>query len=604
MIIKINKILCFTTFLSLFFINLSSQQLSENYLESVPDYLQGELLDEVDKENNKKTLEAPEITLNKTRKMLSEMKKELENINARFTETYLNPDIRKGELTRFGDDFFNTLITSYSPLNDPNPSNTYILDVGDILGINIIGNNFSNSSVEISRDGSITIPKIGSTKIAGLELSLAVNHIEKFVNERSLGSQVYVSIENIKDIQVLVIGGIESKGVYTLTGNTNILHIINKANGIAENGSYRDISVLRNGNIVKEYDLYEIFISGKITNDFQFISGDTVKVGFIKHEVSISGGINNPAIYEYKAGNSIKDIIDMAGGLLPYANKNSIGLERSNNDDYSSLIIGYEEFAEVLVEPMDNIFVYSFKPKPKSAYTVNISGSVNKPGTYDLSEGSKLSELIAQAGGYKNDAYSFGAQLYRKDLIKKEEAIRQKLLDSLLNNEFNRLTSPVDAQFFYEKLKNNKPVGRLNVEFDQDSLRMDPSKDTLLKNGDEIIVPSFPNYISVYGEVNVPGSFIYKNELDIMGYIDNAGGTNYFADIERIVLLSPNGKSYLVNNSFFGKLKKGDIILYPGSMIYVPRKFVYIDRTTYISRIAPIFSSLALSIASLNSLNN
>ena len=138
MIIKISKILCYTTFLSLFFINLSSQQLSENYLESVPDYLQGELLDEVDKENNKKTLEAPEITLNKTRKMLSEMKKELENINARFTETYLNPNIRKGELKRFGDDFFNTLITSYSPLNDPNPSNTYILDVGDILGINII----------------------------------------------------------------------------------------------------------------------------------------------------------------------------------------------------------------------------------------------------------------------------------------------------------------------------------------------------------------------------------------------------------------------------------------------------------------------------------
>ena len=66
----------------------------------------------------------------------------------------------------------------------------------------------------------------------------------------------------------LVIGGIESKGVYTLTGNTNILHIINKANGIAENGSYRNISVLRNGNIVKDITNQLIHVTSDINRYF------------------------------------------------------------------------------------------------------------------------------------------------------------------------------------------------------------------------------------------------------------------------------------------------------------------------------------------------
>jgi len=599
--IKFFKVLIFSTFL--ISTDLDSQEISENYLQSVPDYLQGEVLEGVDTKAQEKNLEAPNITLVKTQKMLDDMEKELENINARFSETYLQKDKKNNKLKRFGDDFFNTLQTSYSPINDPNPPSTYVLESGDTLRISIIGNNSSNNSLKIARDGSINIPKIGNIQLAGLELSKAVDYINQFVSERSLGSEVYSSIENLKDIQVLVIGGVESKGIYTLGGNTNILHIINVANGISKNGSYRNISVLRNGNNIKQYDLYDIFISGKISSDFQFASGDTIKIGFLTQEVSISGGVNNPAIYEYKFGDSVADIINLAEGLLPYADSSKIEIKRANTDSYSTLRITEDQLSQTLVEPMDNIYAYSFKPTSQKAISISINGSVNKPGTYVLPEGSKLSELILMAGGYNEQAYPFGAQLYREMLKEKESAMRNILLESLANNASS---SPEGAtsQFFYRELKNNKPIGRLNIEFDTDRISMNPSKDTLLFDGDNIVVPSFPNHISVYGEVSSQGSYEYSNNLTVKEYINFAGGVSYFGDKTRIILISPNGKSYLIKTGLLGDYMNRDISLYPGSLIYIPRQFGFLDTVSYVSTIAPIFSSLALSIASLNTINN
>ena len=137
------------------------------------------------------------------------------NINARFSETYLK-ETREDSLERFGNDFFNTLQTSFAPNSNFNPANTYIVDSGDVIGITIIGNNAGSHKLKIKKDGTINIPKIGKLSISGLNVSQAFENITNFVQETSLGSQVYSNIEALKDVQVFIIGGVEAKGSYTL----------------------------------------------------------------------------------------------------------------------------------------------------------------------------------------------------------------------------------------------------------------------------------------------------------------------------------------------------------------------------------------------------
>ena len=154
----------------------------------------------------------------------------------------------------------------------------------------------------------------------------------------------------------------EAKGSYTLPGNTNILHVINSANGIAENGSFRDIQILRDGETVKVFDLYDVFISGDLETSFQFRSGDLIKVGFLNQQVSISGGINNPAIYEFKDGETLKNIVSFAGGFTPYADLNRIEIKEAISMRGVSKTLTKDNYSGFKIKPMDNIFVYSFKP--------------------------------------------------------------------------------------------------------------------------------------------------------------------------------------------------------------------------------------------------
>ena len=578
-------------------------------MDTIPDYLRGEVVDQIDETKlPDKNLDAPDITLYKTQLMLKKLQKDLADINSRFIETYLKEDANN-DLKRFGDDLFNTLQTSFAPTNNFNPSNTYVLDSGDIVGLTIIGNNAGNHKIKISNDGTINIPKIGKLSISGLNISQAFTNINNFVQERSLGSEVYTNIENLKDIQVFMIGGVEVQGAYTLPGNTNILHALNNANGISENGSFRDIQILRNGSTVESFDLYEIFISGNFKNDFQFSSGDIIKVGYLDQQAAVSGGVNNPAIYEFKNGDTVKTIINFSGGFSPYANKDKIEVIRSNSDENFSKVLSYKDYDAFTIKPMDNIYVYSFKPLPKKVITIQIKGEVNKPGTYNLSEGASFADLIIMAGGYTENSYPFGTQLYRENLKKAESAIRTKLLDSISNSIFSSTntgsSSPgqEDAlQFFYNELKTFEPIGRLNGDFDIDKdMVLDQS--VLLEDGDVVAIPKFSNTISVYGQVNNPGTYLIDNNNDLNTYIKYAGGIGYFGDKNRIVLIQPDGKSYLVNRSFLSQYKNNNITIYPGSLIYIPRDFNVLDNTQYLSVVAPIFSSVALSIASLNSLN-
>ena len=116
--------------------------------------------------------------------------------------------------------------SSFMPINEPNFDSTYVLDFGDTLEIQLIGQKNSIEQLAIKRDGSINIPEIGKIFVSGLSLESVNKLIKSKISSAYIGVEAFVTLVNVRDIQVLVTGNAYNPGIYTLNGNSNMLHAL------------------------------------------------------------------------------------------------------------------------------------------------------------------------------------------------------------------------------------------------------------------------------------------------------------------------------------------------------------------------------------------
>jgi protein involved in polysaccharide export with SLBB domain len=240
---------------------------------------------------------------------------------------------------------------------------------------------------------------------------------------------------------------------------------------------------------------------------------------------------------------------------------------------------------------------------------VKISGAIKTPGTYVISKGETLSSLIKKAEGYKDDAYPFGSIL----LNTQAREINKNATDKLYRTYIQKLITKGDALFASEslpfilnELKQSTITGRVMAEFNLDVIKSDPDLDTKLDNGDEVIIPTVTQQVYIFGEVNKVGATRYKSGSDINEYLMNSGGTLESADKSNIFIVHPNGEvsRFQTRGLSFLNKRSNDILVYPGSVIYVPRKIKARDASLVASIWAPIVSATATSITALSVLSN
>ena len=282
------------------FVLVQAQELDENFLDSLPDDVREDLVNragentESAKENyrpsqySSKLKQAEELIDLKTRieKDLLELENRLGS-DARLKVAY--------ELELFGKDFFSTFQTSFMPINEPNPDSSYTLDVGDILTIQLIGQKDSIEDFAISGDGSINIPDIGQLTLAGLSLDDASQLVKSRVSLSFIGIEAFISIAQIRDVNILVAGNAENPGIYTLSGNSNLLQAISIAGGVNDEfGSYRAINLLRNNVVIETLDIYDLLINGNYNLKERLRSGDVIFVEPRKKLSQLMGQLKDP----------------------------------------------------------------------------------------------------------------------------------------------------------------------------------------------------------------------------------------------------------------------------------------------------------------------
>jgi len=563
-----------------------AQEIDEIYLDSLPDDVKEDVLDKMDA---KEEMDKPVYRRAST--MIDKDDKELEEIE---------------ESVIFGKKFFDIIQTSFMPINEPNLDGTYTLDFGDELEISLIGQNESTDNYEIKRDGSINLPDIGKIILSGLTLNEGSELIKAKVNQAYIGTKAFISLSNIRDINIIISGNAYNPGIYTLNGNSNMLQALSMAGGLNDFGSYRNIQLLRDGEVIDTLDIYQVLIYGK-TNLYRSLrSGDSIVVNRKGKIVSIESGVLRTGKYELTDDESFEDLINFSNGLNSNADLENVILKRVIKGSSEVINVNYNQISDLEVKDGDGLFIREYKFN-----SVRIDGAVKNPGTYILPLGTKLSKLIEDAGGYEESAYPFGGYLNNKKSLEINQESKDRLYDKFLNDLILKsgTNMPVDSSFglFLKQLKDSTVAGRVIAEFDTDVLKAHPELDTILEDGDEIIIPNITQQVYIQGEISNPGAIRYSPNKGIDFYLENAGGSLDSADIKNIFIVHPNGETTnLSTNSKISFILSDNNknLVYPGSIIYVPRSSNLASSLEVVSIWAPLVSSLALSLTSLSVLNN
>lgn len=579
---KINyNLLLIFTFLITTSIHSYSQSFDEAFLQSLPEDVREDLLRKKN-ENDEKA-----------------------KVNYRNPSTFIDKDVpinvEENELTRYGEKIFSMMQSSFMPLNEPNMDPSYILDYGDVLEIQFVGQKSSIVKTPIKRDGSISIPEIGKIYLSGLSLSEASSLINQKINEVFIGVDSFISLINVRDIQIIIAGNVSNAGSYTLSGNSNIFHALHAAGGPSENGSFRDIKVVRNNEIIESIDLYSTFIYGKTTFNKRLRSGDLVFVKPVQNLVTIQGAVNRPGIYELLKDEKLSKAVFFANNLTINADSSEFNLVRIVDGKVTkNKIDGIQDLDDITSQDYDQLNIRKFPFR-----NVTIEGAVKNPGEYLLNEGDGILELINRAGGYTESAYPFGGVLENEATKKVNQLAKETLYEDFLDTTVNQLSSisgdglSMDLIDLLTELKNIEVNGRVSAEFDISKLKDNPSLDLLLQDGDKIMIPEYLDHVYVFGEVSSEGTTRFRANKDFNYFINKKGGLTQYASKNDIFVLHPNGETYTISSKNLFIVDRNKVEIFPGSIIYVPRKMTNLAGLKTTQAYATILGNLGVSIASL-----
>lgn len=603
---KISLHFTFATLLS-FQLYAQDMPLDPSFLTDLPPELAETLLNNAEQRDDKvEPFRSPKSAVTKLSRTLDQIQADLDSVKVGLESQM---DVPKSKLEIFGKQYFTSFQSSYMPINMAAYNPSYILDYGDKLTIQLVGTINKILDMHVERDGSIMLLSIGKIQVSGLPLEKVSDLIEARVASTQIGTKAFISLSAVRDMNIFTIGSVQFPGMYTLSGGSSVLQVLDAAGGISDQGSYRNIELIRNNEIIEKIDLYQPLIKGKVVFKNQLRSGDVIAVRSRLDTIQISGAVGYPAIYEFQQGESLDDLVNFAQGLsasstnqLSYTTRGPSGV-----DGITTQLTG-ADLNDIYPKNGDYLFLPMFEPRPNPIRTVTLSGEVVNPGKYSVSAGETLSSVLQRAGGYTDVAYPFGGTLIRKNT----KAIEAKINERIYSDMIKFVASSANAAqvagnesfaLILNEFKKAEPIGRVTAEFNINKLTTNKELDLPLENDDQINIPQYNSEVYVLGEVLNPGARLYRPNRAGRDYIDISGGLGTYAEKNKTIVIHPNGDAFLLSDSYINFISS-NVDIYPGTIIYVPREIGRLEGVNYAATIAPIFSSLALSLASLNSIND
>jgi protein involved in polysaccharide export with SLBB domain len=413
----------------------------------------------------------------------------------------------------FGYSVFHNNNISFAPnLNMATPKN-YVVGPGDVLTVQVYGVAQSTYTLIVSNEGKVNIESIGVVNLSGLTIEAAKTALMRKMAIRYAGMNgpnpvtfLDVTLAEIRNIKVNMVGEIQKPGTYTLPSYVTVFNALFAAGGPTVKGTFRHVQVYRGNKMVSEIDLYDFLVGGRTNANIRLEDNDVVLIRPAETKVEIIGEVRTAGIFELKSSETLKDLLKYAAGFSEKAYKEIVQIQRTGQIDLEAVDVTAKNFNSFRMMNGDVVNVGPIRDRFKNR--VQITGAVTRPGAYELVDGMSVQDLIQIAGGLLGDAYTPKALVYRTKEDLSQEVISVNLAD------------------------------------------MADTKSTLLKREDVLQISSQYGlreqfYVQISGEVNRPGIFTYSDSLTVSDLILRSGGFKYSAsessiEIVRRVLNDPS----------------------------------------------------------------
>jgi polysaccharide export outer membrane protein len=465
----------------------------------------------------------------------------------------------------------------------------YLLNSGDAIIVSLTGSIEGTTHLQIDNDGRVFLPRVGAINLAGVRYGDLMAVLSKRIGQQYRNFHVSVAIERLHGITVYVTGYAVTPGAYTLSSLSTLVNAVMASGGPNAGGSFRSIQLRRGGQVVTDFDFYDLLLRGDKTRDVTLQNQDVIFIAAVGPEAAITGSVNQEAIYEAKPGETLGDLLGYAGGLSSLSDMSRVFVDRLSNLDRK----GWERLEMAAtgttpVERADILRVVSVadyaRPLERQAIVVKIEGEVDHPGRYYLSPNSTMADLLAQAGGLTSHAFVFGTEFDRVTVRNQQKAGFDEAIQNL---ELSVAAAPLGtspalsgdlgsqvaraqlAREVIEQLRTREPDGRVVLSLTPRSTQL--PADFTLENDDRIYVPPSPTTVGVFGAVFRPGSFVFQSPRRIGDYLKMAGGPERIADRGEVFVVRANGAVVSDRELGWGSSIAGQPAL-PGDVIFVPIK--------------------------------
>ena len=476
-------------------------------------------------------------------------------------DLYVQASPRDAKLSRFGLAMFRngTRDQDAVPMDLP-VGPDYVVGPGDGLAIDLWGG-FSQRFVRtVDREGRIALPEAGPLLVSGRTLGDVQEAVQKALRSQYQDASADVSLSKLRTVRVYVVGEVAEPGAYDISSLSTPLNALFAAGGVTQRGSLRALKHYRGKQLIEEVDAYDLLLRGVGSDAQRLENGDSLLVPPVGAQVTVSGMVRRPAIYELHEESTLADAIGLAGGILPTAALQHIELQRLQAHEkrtMQTIEISSEgdpaavekQLSAVKVEDGDEIHIFPIAAYNESA--IYLQGHVQRPGRYSYREGMKLTDVI---GSYA-------------DLL------------------------PEPAGQYAEIVRVNAPDFRPSVEsFDLAAALANPATSPKLQALDTVRIFSRYDFeqaptVWVGGEVRSPGKYKTSGEAHLRDAIYLAGGVSPDAalDAAQLFRTQPDGTMKIVSVNLTAALAGNpadNLILQPRDRLLIHRSAAKVEPAT------------------------
>lgn len=277
----------------------------------------------------------------------------------------------------------------------PSPAQeAYILGPGDTLDIVVYGEPDLFRTVTVKPDGAVSLALLGEVKAAGRTTTQLAADLTRLYGKYLKQPSISVTVREFRVDRIYILGQVSRPGEYQLRPGIGIMELLANAGGPTGRADLAKVVVIRGRTEAQQLNLLEAFATNR-NPDVKLLAGDVLFVPETDKRIVVLGQINRPGAYELLEGQRVSNLIAAAGGLTVRAAPQKAFIVRGPEQipvDLEKVLAGNLE-ANVTLSSGDMLVV------PESQNRIAVLGAVNNPGTFGLTEGMKVVEAVALAGG-------------------------------------------------------------------------------------------------------------------------------------------------------------------------------------------------------------